>query len=29
MNEKSIRIIKTKITLVAKNSYCHAEKSIV
>ena len=29
MNEKSIPIIKTKITLVAKNNYKHAEKSIV
>ena len=26
MNEKSIRIIKTKITHVAKNNYQHAEK---
>ena len=29
MNEKSIPIIKTKITLVTKNNYKHAEKSIV
>ena len=29
MNEKSITIIKTKITLVVKNNYKHAEKSIV
>ena len=29
MNEKSIPIIKTKITLIAKNNYQHAEKSIV
>ena len=29
MNEKSIPIIKTKITLVVKNNYKHAEKSIV
>ena len=27
MNEKSIRIIKTKITLVVKNNYVLAEKS--
>ena len=29
MNEKIIRIIKTKISLVLKNNYSHAEKSIV
>ena len=29
MNEKSITMIKTKITLVVKNNYKHAEKSIV
>ena len=29
MHEKSITIIKTKITLVVKNNYKHAEKSIV
>ena len=29
MNEKSITIIKTKITLVVKNNYKNAEKSIV
>ena len=29
MNEKSITIIKTKISLVVKNNYKHAEKSIV
>ena len=29
MNEKSITIIKTKMTLVVKNNYKHAEKSIV
>ena len=29
MNEKSIRIIKTKRTHVAKNNYQHAEKGIV
>ena len=29
MNEKSITIIKTKITLVVKINYKHAEKSIV
>ena len=29
MNEKSITIIKTKITLVVENNFKHAEKSIV
>ena len=29
MNEKSFTVIKTKITLVVKNNYKHAEKSIV
>ena len=29
MNEKRIRMIKTKITHVAKNNYQHVEKGIV